>query len=379
MLNRDPYEVLGVPRSATSDAIKKAYKRLARKYHPDLNKSDPTAEERFKEISQAFEILGDAEKRKNFDEYGFDSQRIGFDPEKAREYQRWARGSSGGTASSPFDGFGSEGMGEEFFSDIFSSFGAGAQTRGNRPGKGPNIESELELDMVTALKGGEVPISFVLPETCDVCHGSGASAAGSSVCPACQGSGTRAMGQGFLKVKIPCQVCGGTGKAQGPPCPSCQGTGARNRANNLKVKIPASVKDGDRIRLAGKGGVGRNGGPPGDLHLLIKIKPHPRLRREGDDVVMKVPVTVSEAVNGASISVPTLNGNVKLKIPPRSQNGQMLRLAGKGPPRKGRKGRGDLLVELVLLLPTNPASDLEELARKMEPYYGADVRRDLTL
>jgi molecular chaperone DnaJ len=388
---RDFYEVLGVSKDASAADIKKAYKKLARKYHPDLNKDNPEAEEKFKDVSRAFEVLGDEEKRKLYDEFGEVSTRPGFDPEKARQYQQWSAGPGQGGPSGGFgggfggfEGFSSAGGGgvEDMFGDIFGSVFRGGGARRTRragptPSKGGDIESELDLDLLTALRGGEINISLALPQTCQTCNGAG-SKEGTRTCPACGGTGTRQVGRGMMNMEVPCQTCGGTGQAPGPPCPTCGGSGQVRKPTRLKVKVPAGVKDGARIRLGGKGQPGRQGGPPGDLYLKVSIKPHPRLRREGDNLYMTVPVTVSEAVSGASIDVPTLHGSVKLKVPPRSQSGQKLRLRGKGAPRSNG-GRGDLFVELQVVLPESETEQLEELAKKLQALYKGDVRRQVRL
>lgn len=382
MLQQDPYQVLGVNRDARTADIKKAYKRLARKFHPDLNKDNKKAEERFKEISQAFDVLGDPEKRKLYDEFGEASLRTGFDPERARQYQQWEGQygrARGGPGHNPFSGFGETGFNEDMLGDLFGSVFSGRSRTAARASRGADIESELELDLVTALKGGEINISLVLPTACTQCRGSGTAGGTSGPCSACGGTGSRNMGQGFLKVNLPCQACGGTGQSPGPPCPTCGGSGGMNKPNRLKVKIPAGVTDGDKIRLSGKGGPGQRGGATGDLYLVVKTRPHPLLRRDGDKVIMRLPVTVPEVVRGASIKVPTLSGQVTLKIPPSSQNGQKLRLKGKGAPRKRGRGRGDMIVELNVVLPKSGSGELKELADEMERFYPDDVRRDVKL
>jgi molecular chaperone DnaJ len=387
------YAVLGVAKDAPSGEIKRAYKKLARKYHPDLNKDNPAAEEKFKEVSHAFEILGDEEKRKLYDEFGEMSTRPGFDAEKARQYKQWTAGGGGGGGRgfSGFEGFGgfggfrsgaqarSGGGAGDVFGDLFGSmFRGGSTTRaGPRPRQGGDIESELELDLLKALRGGEVQLSLNLPETCDACAGTG-SQGGKKPCPACGGSGTQSVDRGFMNMQVPCQACGGSGQAAGPPCPKCGGSGQKTTVKRLKVKIPAGVKDGAKIRLGGKGQPGRSGGPAGDLYLKIRTRPHRLLRRQGDDLHLKVPVTVAEAVAGSTIQVPTLHGSVKLKVPAGSQSGQKLRLKGKGAPRAGG-GRGDLFVELQVALPQKTSRKLKDLAKEIESLYPGDVRSDIRL
>lgn len=392
MPGKDLYTVLGVSKGAKAGEIKKAYKKLARKYHPDLNKDNPGAEERFKEVSQAFEVLGNEDKRKLYDEFGDIALKPGFDAEQARQYKQW--GGSGGGFSGGFGGggggFGSfsgsqtgaGGFDPDSFGDLFGSiFGGSSRPRSRRKAvqRGGDIESGLTVDLLTALRGDEVDITIALPSACPDCGGSGTAGSGeTTVCSRCKGSGVENMGQGFLGMQTPCRACGGTGKASGPPCVRCGGSGQIKETSNLKVRIPPGVKDGAKIRLAGKGQPGRNGGPPGDLHLKINLRSHPILRREGDDLLMSLPITVEEAVNGGVVSVPTLNGAVKLKIPPGSQSGHKLRLRGKGAPVKGGK-RGDLYVELHVKIPQSKSSDLKKLVKDVTRYYTEDVRKDVKL
>ncbi len=385
MQGKDPYQTLGVSKDAEQDAIKKAYKKLARKYHPDLNKNNPAAEEKFKEVSQAFEILGNPERRKLYDEFGEISMKPGFDAEQARQYRQWSSGGrgrgGGGGGFNPFtSGRSARGFDGEGFSDLFGSIFGGGRTGTRRRAveRGGDIESELTIDMTTALKGEEVEITIDLPVSCSQCGGSGTAGTGGGggVCPECGGSGAVHSSQGFFDMQTPCSRCSGTGSLPGPVCPTCRGSTMVKEPTKLKVRIPAGVNDGSKIRLAGKGRPGKNGGPSGDLHLKIKLRPHPILRREGDDLLMTLPVTLEEAVSGATIDVPTLSGSVKLKIPPGSQSGQKLRLRGKGAVVRGGK-KGDLYVELHIKIPENKSRELKDLAEKISRFYKGDVRKDI--
>jgi len=376
-VSQDLYDVLGVGKDAPEPTIKKAYKRLARKYHPDLNKDDPKAEERFKQVTEAFEVLGNPDKRKLYDEFGPVVLKPGFDADRARQYARWqGAGGSPGSGSHPF---GEDGQ-QVPFEDLFGSIFGGGFSQGRRRRtqvRGQDVEARIELDLMQALKGGKVDLTVQVPQPCPNCHGTGRTGQ-PRVCPACGGTGKRSLGKGMLNIQIPCDECAGTGQLSGPPCPRCGGTGSMLKRQKLKVKIPVGITDGDTIRLAGKGRPGHRGGENGDLYLHVHVRPHQWLRRDGDDLHMKLPITVSEAVVGASVEVPTLDGSVRVKIPRGSNNGQKLRLKGKGAPNRSG-GKGDMFVELFIVLPPDAGEALEEAARSMERFYTSDVRQELSL
>lgn len=383
-MSTDHYQTLGVARSASDEEIKRAYKKLARKYHPDLNK-DPDAEERFKEVNSAFEVLGNPEKRKMYDEFGEDAERMGFDPEKARQYRAWSQNMGGGRGPGGFGpgGFGGVGGGGGFgglgdiFGEVFGGRG-GSRRRRPRPAPGANVTAEIQVELLDALRGTELDLRANLPSPCSTCAGTGrAPNVAQAPCSQCGGSGTLTIGGG--NVRISCPACGGSGKAQHLACPTCGGRGARYEASHLKVHIPKGVPDGGRIRLAGKGEPGVHGGPPGDLILTVHVREHPLLRRKGDDLYLSLPITVPEAIHGAQIQVPTLDGSVKLTVPPGSQSGQRLRLRGKGAPRPRGGARGDLYVELSIRVPKAPSEDCLDAAESLQPFYGEDVRADLRL
>ena len=379
---KDLYEVLGVARNASEDEIRRAYRKLARKHHPDVNPDDPEAEARFKEVSAAYEVLSDPEKRKLYDEFGHDAEKIGYDPDKAAEYRAWKeryeRARAGGAGGfGGFGGFGGGGATGGFDFDLEDLFGgmAGAAGAGRRSAarRGADVETELTVDFLEAARGGERRIALQKPVACEACSGQGVRP-GSS-CSACGGTGRQRVARGPLRMQVACPSCGGRG---GEPCPSCGGSGVQSGRTELTVKIPAGIEDGQKLRLKGQGAPGPGGGPPGDLYVVVRVRPHPLFRREGDDIHLDVPVTVREAMFGAEVEVPTLSGTVKLKVPRGSQSGRKLRLKGKGIHRKGRPA-GDLYVHLQVRVP-DPSAD-EEAARQaaetLERLYGEDVRAEL--
>jgi molecular chaperone DnaJ len=371
------YEILGVSKDASPEAIKKAYRKLARKWHPDLNPGNKDAEQKFKEISAAYDSLGNEEKRKLYDEFGDEALRAGFDAEKAREYKKWAdfqqEARAGGGES-----FGRYHSYEDVFGDLFGS-GADSsfQTAGTRRGR--DLEHEMTIDLVSALKGFETELSMQKPLECAECRGSGTDAkAGMTTCTACGGSGRLNVAKGPMQFTKACPRCKGHGRV-GQPCPRCGGSGQVIGTDRIRVTIPQGVKEGSRVRVVGKGEPGLNGGPAGDLYLVLAVTPHPLLKREGDDLHMEVPVTVSEAMAGGTIQIPTVQGAVNLKVPPGSQSGQTLKLRGKGAVNPKTKERGDLLVKLIVKVPRTDDREVLEAAKKMERYYGEDVRAGVRL
>ncbi len=383
----DFYKILGVSKDATPEQIKKAYRKLARKWHPDLNPGNKDAEQKFKDVSRAYEVLGDREKRKLYDEFGEEGLQAGFDAEKAREYKKWDSG-FGGQWTGAGAGAGTRGFGryesyEDLFGDLFGfeagGRGPGADFRTSSPGKGRDLEHEMSIDLLSALKGFETEIALEKPRECEGCGGTGREpGAGMSVCRACGGSGRINVAEGPIQFTRACPECGGHGRS-GRPCSQCGGSGRSLGTERIRVNIPKGVRDGSKVRVAGKGEPGRNGGPPGDLYLVVRVKPHQLLKREGDDLHMEVPVTVGEAMAGATITVPTIEGQVKVKVPPRSQNGQTLRLKGKGAFNPKKKSRGDLMVKLAVKVPQTEDPEALEAARKMDGLYPGDVRAGLRL
>ena len=353
----DHYETLGVDRSATPDEIKKAYRRLARTHHPDRNPDNPKSEERFKQISQAYDILSDEKKRKDYDRGG-----------------RPFGGAGGGFDPSQFGGFG----------DVFSNIFGGGQAQGRRgraagPRRGQDMEYETRISFDTAVRGGEVRVSFQGSEPCGDCSGSGARAGSQpQACPVCGGSGNQTQGQGLFSIAQPCGRCGGSGSVVTDPCPTCSGSGAINRTRNLRVKIPAGVKDGSRIRLAGKGGAGARGGQPGDLYVITRVSPSEAFIRKGDNLEVEVPLTVTEALLGAKVEVPTLDGKTKLKVPAGTAHGTVQRLRDAGPPLLSGKGRGSLHYRFVIDVPAELSKDQRAAAEKLSVAFdGTNPRAEL--
>src|SRR6185295_821639 len=367
---RDLYADLGVKRTASADEIKKAYRKLARKHHPDVNPGNRNAEEKFKQISFAYDVLSDAEKRRTYDEFGVEGLQSGFDPNRAREYKRASErygrqdfgGAEPGGAGGGFGGYSS-------FEDIFGDLFGGARGTGGSPAqRGPDLESTLEIDLLSAIRGTTTTISLTKPVECPTCHGTGTEGPGTS-CPECQGTGQVKVGSGPMSFNRRCPRCGGSGRIATRPCPTCHGAGRVEKTERLNVKIPAGVDDGSRIRLAGKGGAGIGGAPPGDLYIVTRVRPHPHLQRRGQDLYLDVPVTVGEAMHGASIDVPTPDGTVKLKVPAGSQSGRKLRLRGKGVPEMKGSGRGDLYVVLLVQVPTDGNARVREAVDVLESSY----------
>lgn len=376
---QDFYQQLGVSRQASDADIKKAYRKLARKYHPDMNPGNKSAEEKFKTISQAFEILSDPSKRKLYDEFGDDAAKIGFDQKKAealRAYKSGQYSPSGNVAggSPDFD------VGD-IFGDIFGGgraggfnvdFGQGLRARRS----GEDLSTRVELSLREAVTGTERRLSVTRPGVCPTCKGRGDQGE-VGTCPTCGGSG-RIRARGPLQIAGACPTCNGTGRAA-RPCPTCDGTGRTEETVTLTVKIPPGVQTGSKIRLAGQGAAGHRGGPPGDLFIETEVLPHPTVRREGDDLYLDFPITVPEGIFGAEVPVPTFSGDVTLKIPPGSQSGQKMRLRGRGVPAlKGNK-KGDLYLTLRVMLPPEQTPEVKSGAEKMQSGYRDDVRADIRL
>jgi molecular chaperone DnaJ len=356
MAKRDYYKVLDVPRNASEADIKKAYRRLAMKYHPDRNPGDKEAEESFKEAKEAYEVLTDEQKRAIYDQHGHD----GIDA--ARQ-----GGGAGGFGGADFgDIFG------EVFGDIF---GGGRRGGRSQVFRGADLRYELELELPQAVFGHTTEIEIPRLMECETCHGSGAAKGHTpTTCDQCQGSGQMRISQGFFQLQQPCNRCRGTGRIIRNPCDTCLGQGRVRRTRKLSVKVPAGVSTGDRIRLGGEGEAGRNGGPPGDLYIEMNVKPHPIFEREGDDLSCEVPVSFATAVLGGSVKVPTLEGDVSLKIPAETQSGRVFRLRDKGvkPVRGG--DRGDLFCRVVVETPVNLSSDQRELLKTFDESLRSDGR-----
>ncbi|MFC3285602.1 molecular chaperone DnaJ, partial [Litchfieldella rifensis] len=357
MSKRDYYEVLGLDREADQKEIKKAYRRLAQKYHPDRNPGDETAAEKFREVSEAYEVLTDSEKRAAYDQFG----------------HAGVEGQAGGFGGGGFGGAGAGGFSDIFgdvFGDIFGGGGAGRRNP-HAPQRGSDLRYNLELDLEDAVAGTTVDIRVPRHVECGRCDGRGAEPGSSKeTCPTCGGHGQVRMQQGFFAVQQTCPTCHGSGQMIKVPCHECHGEGRVRETRTLSVKIPAGVDTGDRIRLNGEGEAGINGGPPGDLYVQVAIKPHPIFERDGRHLQCEVPINFVDAALGGELEVPTLNGRVKLKIPPETQTGKVFRLKGKGvkPVRGGPPG--DLLCKVVLETPVKLNEDQKELLRRFQDSLG---------
>lgn len=337
----DPYKVLGVAKNASEAEIKKAYRKLARKWHPDQNAGNAEAEEKFKEIQEAYDIVGDPKKRKEFDSGGFNIPFTGG-------------GNPFGGGGSPFGGGG--GMKFENLGDIFGGvtgmFGGGGRGGRQRVERGRDLEASVAIGFDQSISGTEVSVSVPRRETCDTCKGSGA-APGSNVktCPRCQGSGVESVGQGMFSISQPCSQCHGRGQIVEKPCPTCHGEGSVLKTRKYRVKIPPGVRDGARIRVAGKGELGERGGGAGDLFVIVHVGESPVFKRKGDNLEVKIPVTVVEALRGATIEVPTLSGNKQIKVPAGTKPGTVIRLKGEGPALTRGSGHGDLRYVIDVQVP----------------------------
>ncbi|MEA2275852.1 MAG: molecular chaperone DnaJ [Solirubrobacteraceae bacterium] len=357
MAQRDLYSVLGVDRKAPPDEIKKAYRKLARRYHPDRNSGDKQAEERFKEVSAAYDVLGDPEKRKQYDRGGM------FGP-----------GGAGTGGAGGFDG-GS-------FSDILSNLFGGAAgqrgQRGPRAERGRDLEAEISISFEQSMEGAQVPLTVPTSQRCGTCHGTGARpGTAPQVCPRCQGRGVESQGQGLFSISQPCSRCHGQGAIIEDPCPTCQGAGSVRTLKKYRVNIPAGVREGSRVRLAGKGEPGRNSGPPGDLYVITHVTASPVFARKGDHVEVEVPLTIPEAIRGAEVEVPTLDGRKKLRVPAGTKHGTVQRLRGEGPPRLSGKGRGDIHYRFVIDVPASLSREQKAAVDELSKVMNGDPRARL--
>ena len=359
---RNPYEILGVSKTATADEIKKAYRKLAREYHPDRNPGDASAEERFKEVQGAYDLLSDTEKRKQYDTFGSENGRGGFP--------------GGNVNFADFD-VGDLGDLDDLFGGIFVGRGRGQQ-RQTRAQRGNDLDVEINLSFEDSLKGVETKIPVTLETACSECHGSGARPGTAPIiCPECKGRGVVAESQGFFALSQPCPRCRGNGTVIEDPCPRCHGSGRERRTKRYTVKIPAGVKNGTRIRLKGKGEAGFSGGEAGDLYVVTRVQPSKLYERRGDDLVVDVPVTFSEAALGATIDVPTPDGSVSLKVKPGTQDGTLLRVKGKGAPKLKGSGRGDVLARVDVTVPKRLKKRERELLEELQKVSGEDPREAL--
>jgi molecular chaperone DnaJ len=376
---KDFYSILGVSKTASQEDIKKAYRKLARKWHPDINPGNDDAERKFKTISQAYDCIGDDKKRKLYDEFGEDGLQSGFDAKKARQYQQYQSSEKAWGRQRGDQDFGRYRNYDDIFGDLFGSGGGRAGYTATRPATGRNIEHEIAIDMISALKGFETELSMQKEKQCPGCGGTGInSAATAADCTSCGGTGQIKLADGPMHFTRPCPTCNGTGKT-GNACGQCRSTGRVTDMEKIKVTIPMGVREGSKVRVAGKGEPGQNGGKPGDLYLVVRVKPHAMIKREGDDLYMDIPVTVYEAMAGGQITVPTTDGRVNVKIPPQSQSGQMLKLKGKGAVNVKTKKTGDLYIRLGVKVPKTSDEDMLGAAKKLEDLYEGSIRSDIRL
>jgi molecular chaperone DnaJ len=373
------YDVLGVPKDAPQEQIKKAYRKLARKWHPDINPGNREAEQKFKEISQAYDCLGSAEKRKLYDEFGEQGLQAGFDPEKARQYKQWESHQGATAWGGTSQDFGHYESFEDIFGDLFGATGGPGGFRSTRASKGRDIQHDMTIDLLSALRGFETELVMQKMKPCATCQGTGADpGAGLHPCATCGGSGRLNVAQGPMTFTKACPECHGHGQV-GKPCSQCGGTGQTRGNENIKVTVPQGIKEGSKVRVSGKGEPGIAGGAAGDLYLIIHVKPHPFLKREGDNLLLEVPVTVSEAMAGAQITVPTIDGQAKLTVPPKSQSGQTLRLKGMGAINPKTRKRGDMMVKLIVKVPQTSDAETLKAAERMESLYKDHPRTNLRL
>ncbi|MBV8430517.1 MAG: molecular chaperone DnaJ [Solirubrobacterales bacterium] len=361
----DYYKILGVGKGASDEEIKKAYRKLARKYHPDRNQGDKRAEERFKEISQAHDVLSDPEKRKAYDRGtgpfgGFNAPGGGgFDP-----------GSFAG-------GFG------DILSDILGRAGGAARDRAGgaqagAPQRGRDLETEVSLNFDQAVGGAQVSLAVPTSAPCPTCHGTGAKPGTSpKVCPVCNGRGVESESQGIFSISQPCSRCHGAGTIIEDPCPTCGGSGAQHTVKRLRVNIPAGVRDGSRVRLAGKGEAGPRGSEPGDLYVITRVQESPVFKRSGDNLEVEVPLSIPEAVQGGIVEVPTLNGSKRLRVAAGTKHGTVQRLRGEGPARLNGKGRGDIHYRFVIDVPSSLSPEQREAVDKLSQVMNGNPRADL--
>jgi len=371
---QDYYELLGVPRKAPLKEIRQAYRKLARKYHPDLNPGDKSSEEKFKQIQEAYEVLSDTKKRQVYDQFGFNAPGPGAPPPGGGQYNV-----SPDDVHFDFNGFDYGGSGgSTSFRDLFSQFfrGANAAQSHQEAEPGSDLEYQIEITFAEAMRGATKKVTITRLDTCPTCNGKG-SVGTSQTCPECKGSGHVTEVSGKMRFEISCPRCGGSGKVQ-TICRTCGGEGRVRRAETLEVRIPPGARTGSRVRVAGRGNAGANGGPPGDLYFITSVAPHPFFERRGDDLYTVVPITITEAALGAKVEVPTIDGRSQVRIPPGTDSGKKLRLREKGAPSAGRPGhRGDQIIEVQVVVPRPEDEKVKELLRELSKAAPEDPRVDI--
>jgi molecular chaperone DnaJ len=381
----DYYETLSVPRNASAEEIRKSYRKLARKYHPDLNPGDKSSEERFKNVQEAYDVLSDTKKRQMYDQVGFYSENgfPGGAPPGGDEgppgmdfggfdFSDYFSTQAGAGRGQPRQAGGGGG-----FSDIFSQFfKRGGQEHAEQPEKGADLEYALNIDFWQAIRGTQAKLNITRHEVCGTCGGTGAAPGGSVTCPQCNGTGSVSQMAGAMKFNLTCPRCGGKGKLQNA-CPTCHGDGRIARAETVSVNIPPGAQNGSRLRVPGKGNAGTLGGPAGDLYITTRVEEHPFFHRNGDNIEIQVPVTVTEAGLGAKIEVPTIDGRTLLKIPPGTQNGQKFRLREKGVFNSRKNQRGDQIVEVGVQVPKVQDERTKEILRELSKLHPDDPRAEI--
>jgi len=365
-MKKDYYQILGVSKKDSLPEIKKAFRKLARKYHPDLNPGDRVTETRFKEIQEAYSVLKDPKKRSQYDQFGF----VGNIPPGGGYKHSYSTG---------FEGFDFSGFGTSSFRDFFGDvFGSRVQSTQKRTTRGEDLHYSMKVTFVDAFKGVDTRIRLTRMIACSNCNGVGyVQGKGQQVCSVCKGRGQIYRQIGSMKFSSPCHSCGGSGVSPGEECAVCHGSGYIQKNELIRVRIPGGVNTGSKVRIAGKGNAGRMGGPSGDLFITIEVEPHAFFKREGKNIYVKVPITVTEATLGAKIEVPTLHGKATIKIPPGTKSGQKFRLRGKGTPMPGKKLQGDEFVEVFIVPPPSRDQRIRELMREIEKITGQKPREKL--
>jgi molecular chaperone DnaJ len=385
MSKQDYYETLHVAKGASQDEIKKSYRRLARKFHPDVNPGDKAAEERFKQVQEAYDVLGDSKKRQVYDQYGFYSDNIppgggaghGAGPQPNMNFDSFdfsdffQGGAAAGGARRAAAGHTGGG-----FRDIFSNLFNRGEASQATPEKGEDLEYSLNIDFWQAIKGTQMRLNITRYEVCQTCNGSGSAGGQTGTCPECNGTGSVSQMAGAMRFNLSCPKCGGSGKLKNA-CPTCQGEGRIPHTESVEVRIPPGARNGSRLRVPGKGNAGSMGAPPGDLYITTRVEEHPYFLREGDDIHIRVPVAVWEAGLGAKIEVPTIDGRTLLKVPQGTQNGQKFRLREKGVFNARTNQRGDQIVEIAIETPKAQDERTREILRELAGLHPEDPRADL--